>query len=101
MRPATAKAAAAGKNKLATRLSPGEKRGRKRMAELAGVYDCKPVPRTPGDIIPPPGAGKPARQPDRPRASGKWLTASITDDIPTVVRDAFDEAERRDPDRNA
>ncbi len=41
LRPATAKAAAAGKNKLATRLSPGEKRGRKRMAEIAAVYDCK------------------------------------------------------------
>ena len=35
LRPATAKAAASTRRKLATRLSPGEKHGRKRMAELA------------------------------------------------------------------
>src|SRR6266536_1392058 len=51
LRPATAKAAAAAEGKLATRLSPGEKHGRKRMAELACVYDAVPVPRAPGDII--------------------------------------------------
>ena len=44
LRPATAKAAAAAEGKLATRLSPGEKNGRKRMAELACVYDAAPVP---------------------------------------------------------
>ena len=72
LRPATAKAAASAKNKLATRLSPGEKRGRKRMAELAGVYDCKPVPRAPGDIIASPGKDKPlpARTGPRLRVSG-------------------------------
>ena len=48
LRPATAKAAAAAQGKLATRLSPGEKNGRKRMAGLACVYDAAPVPRTPG-----------------------------------------------------
>ena len=51
LRPATARAAAAAQGKLATRLSPGEKSGRKRMAELACVYDAVPVTRTPGDII--------------------------------------------------
>jgi len=49
--PATAKAAASAENKLPTRLSPGEKNGRKRMAELACVYDAIPVPRTPEDVI--------------------------------------------------
>ena len=44
LRPAIAKADAAGQNKLATRLSPGEKHGRKRMAELACVYDAAPAP---------------------------------------------------------
>ena len=58
LRPATAKAAAAGRQKLATRLSPGEKHGRKRMAELACVYDAAPAPRTPADIITPPGQEK-------------------------------------------
>ena len=51
LRPATAKAAASAEGKLATRLSPGEKNGRKRMAELACVYDAAPVPRTPEEII--------------------------------------------------
>ncbi len=97
LRPATAKAAAAGKNKLATRLSPGEKRGRKRMAEIAAVYDCTPVPRTPADIITPPGTDNKKNKEPGPKAAGKWLTASVTDDIAAVISDAFDEAERRDP----
>lgn len=40
LREATAKAAAQGEGKLKTRLSPGEKRDRKRMAELGVVYDA-------------------------------------------------------------
>ena len=54
LRPATAKAAASGRNKLATRLSPGEKHGRKRMAELACVYDAAPAPRAPATSSPRP-----------------------------------------------
>ncbi len=96
LRPATAKAAAAGKNKLATRLSPGEKHGRKRMAELACVYDAQPAPRTPQDVIRPPGTGKKERDPG-PTATGKWLTASVTSDIGAVIAAGFDEATRRDP----
>jgi hypothetical protein len=108
LRPATAKAAAAAEGKLATRLSPGEKNGRKRMAELACVYDAVPVPRTPEDVISTPAqkrrenkaqAAKPKGRgkPREPQARGKWLTASVTDDIPAVIAAAFDEAERRDP----
>ena len=108
LRPATAKAAAAAESKLATRLSPGEKNGRKRMAELACVYDAVPVPRTPQDVISTPAqkrrtkkaqAAKPKgrHKPREPQARGKWLTASVTDDIPAVIAAAFDEAERRDP----
>src|SRR6266568_4553133 len=109
LRPATAKAAAAAEGKLATRLSPGEKNGRKRMAELACVYDAAPVPRTPEDIISTPaqkkkkkkkaqaGKAKGQGKPRESQARGKWLTASVTDDIPAVIASAFDEAERRDP----
>jgi hypothetical protein len=105
LRPATAKAAAAAEGKLATRLSPGEKNGRKRMAELACVYDAAPVPRTPEDIISTPAQKKKAQagkakgrgKPREPQARGRWLTASVTDDIPAVIASAFDEAERRDP----
>jgi hypothetical protein len=96
LRPATAKAAASTRNKLATRLSPGEKHGRKRMAELACVYDATPAARTPGDIITPPGRDPAARN-RGPAAAGKWLTASVASDITTVIAAAFDEATRRDP----
>jgi hypothetical protein len=96
LRPATARAAARNGHKLATRLSPGEKHARKRMAELACVYDAEPQPRTPGDIITPPGRQDKQRS-RRPKATGKWLTASVTDDIPAVIAAAFGEAGRRDP----
>src|SRR5664280_529884 len=98
LREATARAAAkAGKGKLATRLSPGEKHGRKRMAEVVAVYDVDPVPRSINDIIP---GSRRRRCPGRkqgPVATGKWLNASVTDDIPAVIKAMFDEAERRDP----
>ena len=108
LRPATARAAAAAEGKLATRLSPGEKNGRKRMTELACVYDAASVPRVPEEIISTPAqkrrkkkaqAGKPGDKgkPQEPQARGKWLTASVTDGIPAVIAAAFDEAERRDP----
>ena len=107
LRPATAKAAESAENKLATRLSPGEKNGRKRMCEVACVYDAGPAPRTPEDVISTPAqkrkkkaeAGKRKKKGKRrePQARNKWLTASVTDDIPAVISSAFDEAERRDP----
>jgi hypothetical protein len=108
LRPATARAAAAAEGRLATRLSPGEKNGRKRMAELACVYDAVPVPRIPEDIISTPAQKRKKRKapaakakgkgkPREPRARGKWLTASVTDDIPAVIAVAFGEAGRRDP----
>jgi hypothetical protein len=96
LRPATAKAAASTSRKLATRLSPGEKHGRKRMAELACVYDAAPVPRTPADVITAPGQDRPQRR-RGPVAAGKWLTASVAEDIPAVIAAGFGEAQRRDP----
>ena len=99
LRPGTAKLAAKASGKLATRLSPGEKHGRKRMAELVAVYDLDPAPRTAQDIIPTRRSsqqGKPARRPG-PVVTGKWLAASVTHDIPAVIAAMFDEAERRDP----
>ena len=101
LREATAKAAAGARRKLATRLSPGEKNGRKRMAELGCVHDCEPVPRTAADIITQPGKSPPKTGPAKtaPVAAGKWLTASVTDDIPAVIAAGFAEADRRDPAR--
>ena len=98
LRKATATAAAAARRKLATRLSPGEKRGRKRMAALAAVYDAVPAPRTPGDIISLPATAPRCRAHPSRNATGTWLTASVTEDIPAVIAAGFGEAERRDPD---
>jgi hypothetical protein len=100
LRQATAKAAKAARRRLSTRLSTGENNGRKRMAELAAVYDAKPVVRTAADVIGPGGRGTgPGGQRRRgPRAAGKWLTASVVEDIGQVIAAGFDEATRRDPD---
>jgi len=94
LRPGTAKARAS--RKLTGRLSRGEKRCRKRMAEVAAVYDLTPVPRTAADIMPDQrDQTRPA-----PSAHAKWLTASVTDDAATVIAAGFAEATRRDPDHH-
>jgi hypothetical protein len=77
LRPATKKAAAASTHKLKTRLSRGEKKDRKRMAELAVVYDCAPVPRTPADILARP-EGAPKAPALVPSASGVRPASSKT-----------------------
>ena len=92
LREATARAAAS--QKLSTRLSKGEKRNRKRMCEVAAVYDLTPQPRTIADILP----YDEGRQPSpAPRAAGKWLHASVSDDAAAVIATGFAEADRRDP----
>jgi hypothetical protein len=96
LRPETAKAAAAkGSNTYGSRLASGEKKGRKRMAEIAAVYDIEPVVREAIDILP---------EPDQdhipevgPVAFNKWLTGSVSQDAASVVRTAFDHAHARDP----
>lgn len=96
LRAATAKAAAAASPKLATRLSKGEKRNRKRMAEVGAVYDLTPQPRCPTDVLtnakhePDPSA------PPAAKAKNKWVTASVVDDAGAVIAAVFDQAERRD-----
>jgi len=94
LRAATAKTATS--RKLATRLSKGEKTGRKRMAEVVAVYHCTPAPRTPADVIGPPGAERDRRRAG-PKAAGKWLHASVTDDTATVITAMFDQADQHDP----
>ncbi len=94
LRPGTKKAAAASKHKLQTRLTRGEKKDRKRMSELAVVYDVEPVARTPADIL---ARSKDTPKPQAPVAKAKWLTASVVEDARDVIKGAFDEAERRDP----
>ena len=71
--------------------------GIKKMAEIVAVADFTPAVREPEDIAAPPARRK--AHPG-PVARGKWVSASITDDIPAVIAAAFDEAERRDPDHS-
>lgn len=94
LRPGTQRAAEAHTTKLKTRLSKGEKRGRKRMAELGSVYTITPVPRRASDIF----ASSDQQPPEAPVAEHKWLVASVVEDAAEVIRQVFDEAERRDPD---
>ena len=82
--------------KLKTRLSKGEKQGRKRMAEIVTVYELTPEPRTAADVLPDP-KDPPASASRRPKAKNKWLEASVTDDARAVIADMFNEADRRDP----
>lgn len=93
LREGTKRASEASTTKLKTRLSKGEKRGRKRMAELGAVYDATPVPRGGTDVL----ANKNRKPVQAPVANNKWLTASVVDDAAEVISTVFDEAERRDP----
>src|SRR5680860_966857 len=65
-------AAAAATNKLQCRLSKGEKRNRKRLAEVGAVYDLTPVARCATDILVSKAGDAP---PPAPRAKAKWVTA--------------------------
>jgi len=92
-RPRSERAARRSAPKQDGRLSRGEVRTRKRMAEVGAVFDLTPVPRTAAGIL------GPGPRPPGPQAAGKWLTASIADDAAEVVAAAFAEASRRDPAR--
>ena len=93
LRPATAKAA---------KKTPASGGNRKRMAEVVCVHDLSPAPRTVDDIIPPTSDNTDDNvrrvRAKAPVATSKWLSASIIEDIPAVIKAGFDEAERRDPD---
>jgi hypothetical protein len=96
LRAATAEAADQAAHKLQTRLSPGEKRNRKRMAEVGGVYDATPAPRTSVDVLAS-RREKGHQVVPAPVAHNKWLVASVVEDAASVVSRIFDEAEVRDP----
>lgn len=112
LRPATARAAKARARAAEESGWPEDpadlRKSRKRTAELAGVADIPPAPRTADDIVtalfgkaPGPAAGGDgpgASAPHGPKAQGRTLFASVRKPIPAVIADAFAEARRRDPD---
>lgn len=94
--PATRKLADESSHKLAKRLSRGEKRGRKRMATVAAVYDLVAQPRTALDVLQDLAPARSTSTP-RPRAKNKRVWARLEPSLEAVVEEVFQEALRRDP----
>jgi hypothetical protein len=92
LREATAKAASRAQQQSKVRLSPGQKRQRKRMATVASVYSTPRFVRKPEEII-----GADIEKPERPAIRNKRVWASVRDDSKDVINSAFEEANRRDP----
>jgi len=91
LREATKKRADETEHKLKTRLSKGEKKNAKRMAQVASVYSIEPHERTAEQIV----SGHKTEKPPKPQAKRVW--ASLESDAKDVVSQMFDEAVRRDP----
>jgi hypothetical protein len=93
LREGTRQAAEQQAHKQRTRLSPGQKKNRKRMATVVSVYEIDPYLRTPEQIL------DPEQSPEgkRPRPSRKRTWARVEADRGTVIEQGFEEAMRRDP----
>jgi hypothetical protein len=76
------------------RTGTGEKKGHKRMAETACVFDVIPQPRTPEQVM----AREPGQPADGPRAVNRWYACDITARRDVTIARAFGEAGRRDLD---
>jgi hypothetical protein len=97
LREATRLAAEQSAHKLETRLTPGEKRNRKRMAQVATVYTVAPWMRTAADVVHP--LRDKAVEAARPAPRNKRVWASVEKHPRRVIREAFEDALRRDPQR--
>jgi hypothetical protein len=95
LREATRRAMERAEPKQHTRLSPGEKKNRKRMATVVSVYEVAPYPRTAEQILEP----EQQRAGKRPRPENKRTWARVEADQGTVTGQAFEEAVRRNPDQ--
>lgn len=98
LRKETRQRAAKFNRKLRRRLCKGEKRHRKRMAQVAAVYDLETFERTGDDVV---ADLQPVRDAEakrkRPRAENKRVWASAKQEAEDVIFAAFEEALRRDP----
>jgi hypothetical protein len=95
LREATRRKAEAHTPKFGTRLAPGEKPDRKRMAQVASVYTIARWPRTSADVL----SGLRTADTDaaRPTPRDKRVWASVEKQPRRVIRSLFDEAQARDP----
>ena len=98
LREGTRRRAEQSQNKLSTRLNPGEKNNRKRMAQVASVYTAPPFPRTAADVVHSLRDTK-AVEKRRPRPVNKRVWASVEKEPRPLIRSMFEEALRRDPER--
>lgn len=97
LRPVTRAAAAERQHKLQQRRSRGEKSGGKRMSTVASVYTTAPFIRTPEQILRELHPCAQALPVERPRPQDKRVWASLVQTPQEVIRQAFAEAQRRDP----
>jgi hypothetical protein len=95
LRPETRQRAEQSAHKVETRLTPGEKRDRKRMAQVATVYTVAPWLRTAAAVLHTLRDEQTERKRPRPRNKRVWAGAKRS--AREVIREAFDEAQRRDP----
>jgi hypothetical protein len=93
LREATRAASHRAQCKQRTRLSPGEKSHRKRMATVVSVYEIEPYLRTAEQILDP--EKMPVGKRPQPCRIRTW--ARVEDDQKTVIEQGFEEAIRRDP----
>lgn len=96
LREATRLAAEKKVPKLETRLAPGEKKNRKRMAQVATVYSVAPWPRTAAEVLRQPTAQDMTK---RPRPHDKRVWASVEKHPRKVIRAMFEEALMQDPEQ--
>ncbi len=81
--------------KLGSRLSPGEKKDRKRMAQVAAVYSAIPNVRSAEEVM---KASQDSNVlPFKAPIRNKRVWASVERDAKTVIEEAFLEALQRDP----
>jgi hypothetical protein len=102
LRPATRKAAEERRPRLEKRVSKGEKTATRRMAQVATVYSIEPYVRTTEEIagtLGPTARGESREPTKRPKPVNKRVWASVRRDAWDVIEEAFDEADRRDPER--
>ena len=97
LRECTKKAAKKSK-KLKSRLSQGEKKDRKRMAQVAAVYTVQPHIRT-GESIMKTSEEDDNVLPFRAPIRNKRVWASVEREAETVIEEAFLEALQRDPEK--
>ena len=95
LRECTQKSAKESKKKLQTRLSPGEKKDRKRMAQVAAIYTVHPNPRTAESIMNLDQQENVVKF--RPPIRNKRVFASLGRTLEQVIGETFDEVIKRDP----